>query len=95
MIEKQKRHLRALAHKLKPVVLTGSAGMTDGVLNEVEIAIAHHELIKVRINAMDKESREKMIKTITNTCKCELVQSIGHIAVFYRAAKNPVIQLPS
>lgn len=44
---KQKQHLKGLAHPLKPVVLLGSNGLTEGVLAEIEQALEHHELIKV------------------------------------------------
>ena len=43
---KQKQHLKGLAHPLKPVVLLGSNGLTEGVLAEIEQALEHHELIK-------------------------------------------------
>ena len=46
---KQKQHLKGLAHPLKPVVLLGSNGLTEGVLAEIEQALEHHELIKVKI----------------------------------------------
>ena len=44
---KQKQHLKGLAHSLKPVVLMGANGLTEAVLAEIEIALNHHELIKV------------------------------------------------
>ena len=50
---KQKQHLKGLAHPLKPVVLLGSNGLTEGVLAEIEQALEHHELIKVKIATED------------------------------------------
>ena len=41
---KQKQHLKGLAHPLKPVVLLGSNGLTEGVLAEIEQALEQHEL---------------------------------------------------
>lgn len=46
---KQKQHLKGLAHNLKPVVLMGANGLTEAVLAEIEIALNHHELIKVKV----------------------------------------------
>ncbi len=92
--DKQKRHLRARAHALKPVVITGSAGVSEGVLNEIDQALEHHELLKVRVNAGDRETRRAMTETICSATGAELVQSIGHIAVLYRPSKKPVIRLP-
>ncbi len=44
---KQKQYLKGLAHSLKPVVLLGQHGLTEGVLAEIDLALNHHELIKV------------------------------------------------
>ena len=35
---KQKQHLKGLAHPLKPVVMLGNNGLTEGVLAEIEQA---------------------------------------------------------
>ncbi len=94
LTEKQRKHLRRLAHHLKPVVLTGAAGVSPGVLAEIEGALVHHELIKVRVNAEDREARQAMIETVVRETGSELVQRVGHIAVFYRQAEKPHIILP-
>lgn len=91
--EKQKRFLRAKAHHLKPVVIVGNAGISEGVLNEIEAALTHHELIKVRINA-ERDDRKTMANAICKQTSADLVQVIGHIAILYRPAKKPVIHLP-
>ena len=51
----QKKHLRGLAHKLKPVVTIGDKGLSPGVMEEYRNALDHHELIKVRIRAGDRD----------------------------------------
>ena len=76
---KQKQHLKGLAHPLKPVVLLGSNGLTEGVLAEIEQALEHHELIKVKIATEDRESN---------------VQVIGKTLVLYRPTKERKISLP-
>ena len=82
-----KKQLRAKAHALKPVIITGQAGISPALLNEINIALDHHELIKVRVNAEDREQRLEMGKTICAETGAELIQSIGHIMTLYR--KNP------
>jgi len=82
--ENQKRQLRKLGHNLKPVVMIGSNGLTEAVHAEITLALEHHELIKVRLNAGDKDVRNQMITDITKQNKAELVQRIGHIAVIFR-----------
>ena len=91
----QTSHLRNLAHKLKPVVIIGSNGLSENVINEIIEQLEHHELIKVRINAEEREARKTMIEEICQQSNSELVQSIGHIGVFYKPAKKPTIQLPA
>ena len=82
--DKQIRNLRAQAHSLKPVVIVGGNGLTDNVLNEIEQAVDHHELIKVRLNAGDKDDRDAMIAEICEKVRVEVVQKIGHIIAVYR-----------
>lgn len=88
-------HLRSLAHKLKPVVIIGGNGLSENVINEIIEQLEHHELIKVRVNAEEREARKAMIDEICQQSHGELVQSIGHIGVFYKPAKEPTIQLPA
>jgi len=91
----QMRHLRSLAHNIKPVVLLGQHGLTEAVLAEIEQAIAHHELIKVRVPGMDRDDKRAIIQAICETCNAELVQAIGHMAVLFRKrAQDSQISLP-
>ncbi len=90
----QKRQLKSLAHHLKPVVMIGQHGLTENVLNEIGIALEVHELIKVRVSGADREERAKIIDRIIANSGADLVQSIGHVAVFYlRHPKKPKIIL--
>ncbi len=83
----QKKQLRAQAHALKPVIITGQGGISPAVLNEINLALEHHELIKVRVNAEDREQRREMSQLICAETGAELIQSIGHIITLYR--KSP------
>lgn len=91
----QQHYLKSLAHSRKPVVIVGRNGLTTAVLKEIDAALSHHELIKVKINAEDRPAREKMIEQISQTLDAELVQQLGSIAtLFRRNAESPGIQLP-
>jgi RNA-binding protein len=92
--EAQRRHLKKLAHHLKPVVIVGNAGLSENVINEIDEALEHHELIKVRINAGDKKERETLIEEISGKTGSNWVVSIGHVAGFYRQAENIKLILP-
>lgn len=94
LTNKQIKFLRSRAHTLKPVVIIGNAGLSDAVLNEIESSIEHHELIKVKINAATREDRQTIIDRICRSVHAEMVNNIGHVATFYRAAAKPSIKLP-
>ena len=87
----QKRNLRGLAHHLKPLVTVADKGLSESVVAEIERALNDHELIKVKLRA-DRDSRKLWEQQISDTCKAELVQSIGQTACFYKKhPKKPVI----
>jgi RNA-binding protein len=92
--EKQRLYLRKLAHHRKVIVIIGQHGLSDNVISEVELALQHHELVKVRINTSERELRRELIGQIAERTQSDMVQQIGHLGVFYRRAKKPQIVLP-
>lgn len=82
--EKQKKQLRKQGHALEPVILTGGGGLSPALLAELESALAHHELLKVRVRAADRDSRDQMIEAMCRHTGAELVQRIGHVALLWR-----------
>ncbi|HID00207.1 MAG TPA: YhbY family RNA-binding protein, partial [Piscirickettsiaceae bacterium] len=47
----QKKYLRGIAHHLKPVIIIGQYGLSEGLMNELNSTLDHHELIKIKIAA--------------------------------------------
>lgn len=93
--ESQKKFLRGLGHQLKPVVSVGGAGVTDALLREFDATIAHHELIKVRVRAGDRERRDAAIEELCRRGEAALVTRIGNVALLYRRNPDePKILLP-
>ncbi len=91
----QKRYLRGLTHSLNPVVMVAERGLAPTVLNEVDIALKHHELIKVRISVADREARDALIAELLQRSGAELIHKIGHVVSIYRRnADEPRIDLP-
>ena len=91
----QIRHLRGLAHSLKPVVMVGQHGLRDAVLEEIGIALDFHELIKIKISAGDRTARDDILDRIINETGAERVQRIGNMAILFRRnLKKPKIILP-
>ena len=91
---KQKQFLKGLAHHLSPVVMLGGNGLTEGVLAEIENALDHHELIKVKIAGAERETKQLIIDAIVRETKAVNVQTIGHILVLYRQREEKKITLP-
>ncbi len=79
----EKKKLKSLAHPLKAVVYVGQAGVTDAVINEINIALDAHELIKIKIRA-DRDERKIYAEYICRETQAELIQSIGQIIIVYR-----------
>jgi len=92
--ERQCKYLRRLGHALKPVVQIGARGISESVLTEVDAALEHHELIKVRVRADARAEREAMLAIVLERCRAEMIQRVGHVALIYRRAKKPGIALP-
>ena len=91
---KQKQHLKGLAHSLKPIVLLGGNGLTEGVMAEIDSALAHHELIKVKIPSEDREEKNLIMDAIVRESGAVKVQTIGHILVLYKQSEDKKIELP-
>jgi|TARA_R110000868_G_scaffold242201_2_gene497720 RNA-binding protein len=91
---KQIQYLKGLAHALKPVVQLGNNGLTEGVLAEIDGAIKHHELIKVKIPTDDKEEKALIMDAIIRETGALKVQAIGHILVLFKQSDEKKIELP-
>ena len=91
---KQKRYLRALSHKRKPVVTIGSKGLNDNVVHEIEQALDRHELLKIKIPALPGQERHRMLTSVCAATGAELIQTVGRVGVIFRAAEPPLIELP-
>lgn len=93
--DKQKQYLRGLAHSLKPVVHIGSAGITPGLLTELDQNLEHHELLKVKLRVGDRATRDAAINELVERSAAALIGRIGNVAILYRGRKDkPAIVLP-
>ena len=75
--------------------MLGQKGLTEEVLNELEIALTHHELVKIKLAVDDRDARKQMIADICDKSNSEEVQSIGKTLSVYRVnSDKAVIELP-
>ncbi|GJL81888.1 MAG: RNA-binding protein [marine bacterium B5-7] len=87
-------YLRGLAHHQKVVVSVGTKGITKALVDELDIALKTHELVKVKLAGNDKSDRAMCLERLCAATDAHAVQLIGHTGVIYRPAEEPVIKLP-
>ena len=89
----QRRHLRKLAHGLKPVVHVGAAGISPSLLDALASALSDHELVKVRLHEPD--DKKALSRSLAERTGSELCGLVGHTAILYRPdPDDPRIELP-
>ncbi|MFI0397732.1 MAG: ribosome assembly RNA-binding protein YhbY [Thiolinea sp.] len=88
LTDAQKKRLKGLAHALHPIVLIGQNGLKDTILVEIDQALEYHQLVKIKINAGDRDLRDQILeKILEHTSEAILIQKIGNTAVLYQ--RNP------
>jgi len=95
LTDAQKKHLRRLGHDRKPIILAGKGGVGAALVAELDRALTDHELVKIRARAGDRDERDSILASLAQATRAELVQRIGHVALFYRPnPEKPGIMLP-
>lgn len=84
----QRKRLRGLAHSLKPVVHVGQNGLAPAVVDEVDRALGHHELVKVKL-AGERDERQELAEELARRVRGELVGTIGTMAILFRRHPDP------
>lgn len=83
------KQLRAIGHKLKPVVTVSGNGLSEAVIAELDRALTQHELIKVKLAVGDREAKAAVTRELCEAMGAELVQSVGNIILVLRRAQQP------
>jgi RNA-binding protein len=83
------RQLRAIGHKLKPVVTVAGNGLSDAVAAELERALNDHELIKVRLSVGPREARGAVAAEICQRTGAAIVQRVGNVILLLRRVAKP------
>ncbi len=82
----QRKYLRGLAHNLNPSALVGQKGLTDALMEEINMALDASELIKVKfIDHKEKTLKMALVNEIAQRTASHVAGMIGHVAVLYRA----------
>jgi RNA-binding protein len=86
----QKKYLKGLAHRMKPVVFIGQKGMTESVASAINEALDTHELIKIRfVDFKEKDQKSRVVADIEKETGCGIVGRIGHVLTVYRQHGDP------
>ncbi len=72
----------------------GANGLTEAVLAEIELALDHHELIKIKVASEDRETIELVIDAIGGESKGEKGRTIGRVVVMFRESEARKIEIP-
>ena len=91
---KQVAHLKSLSHPLNPVVQVGHKGLTDSVINEIQISIKAHELIKIKLQEKDKNKRKLLLDEICKKINGQAINMIGMQIVIFKPSEPSKIDLP-
>ena len=83
------KQLRAIGHKLKPVVTVAGNGLSDAVVAEIDRALGQHELIKIKLAVGGKDARTAVSEEICERAGAEVVQSIGNVILVLRRTAEP------
>ncbi len=83
--EPRLRDLKAAAQLLEPLLKVGKAGVSDAFLAALNQALDDHRLVKIRFDAL-KEEKKQLAPQIAERTGSRLIQRVGHVAVYYRAA---------
>ena len=87
--QKDKKRFRAIGHHLVPIVTIAGNGLSESVFAELTRAIDHHEQIKIKVLTGDRDERKSTIANIQEKLDADIIQTIGKVALIYRAANKP------
>lgn len=83
---KQKRFLRSQANTLSPIFSVGKNGLTTTWLEELVMAIAKRELIKISLQQGSEETVDSVANYIETHSNISVVQTIGRTVILYLPA---------
>lgn len=84
-----KKRFKSIGHALSPIITIAQKGLTDTIKAEINRALTEHELIKIKVVTASRDDKAQLSSAICEEFKAECIQSIGHVLLLYRAARNP------
>lgn len=89
---KQRSKLKAMANTLRPLVTIGKDDLTENVIKEIEVALYHHELVKVSALKSCLTPVKAMCSEVCEALQAEPVQCVGNRFVVYKRSDKENIE---
>ncbi|HYQ82324.1 MAG TPA: YhbY family RNA-binding protein [Anaeromyxobacteraceae bacterium] len=78
-----RRRLRAAGHHLAPVVQVGRDGVSPAVARQAALALADHELVKVKVGTESPEDRFQAAERLREETGAAVAQILGRTVLLY------------
>ncbi|MCK5414085.1 MAG: YhbY family RNA-binding protein [Thermoplasmata archaeon] len=83
-----KKRLKAEGQAIDATVNVGKGGLTEGVLDELDVQLKRQHLVKVKIQRSavggDREGKDMQAIELAGRLGAELVERRGHTVLLYR-----------
>ena len=92
---KARRYLRGIGNQLRPTVYLGKESISPALLQSLDQAHAHNELVKVRVERSCPLDRKEAGDLLAAATESHLIQILGNTVLLYRPDPDePQIILP-
>ena len=81
---KLRKALRGHGHALSPIVQIGKAGVTEGLVKQLQHALGDHELVKVKVMAESPDDRFEAAEKLAAEPGVNVVQIVGRALLLYK-----------
>ena len=91
---KQRSYLKSLANNLTPLIQVGKNGVSDGLIEQIDVLLENHELVKITVLQNSPVTAKEIVDEIIDGTGAEFVQQIGSKLTIYRESKeNKTIEI--
>lgn len=91
----QLKFLKKESHILKSNYQIGKLGLSDNFIEQIDLALEKHEMVKFNILQNSMEEIKEAANQIAQAIGAEVVQTIGHTATLYRPSDKEKYQVLS
>ena len=88
----QIRQFKAAAQQLEPMLKVGKAGLSEGFLRSVDMALSQHALVKIKFSEF-KEQKKELAPELAEKTASHLILRVGNVMVLHRP--KPSVAAPA